>query len=128
MDLCASSTQQVNTDAMRVDERKIFATTKEDLDLDENPIIENTQISYLLHANTNVLDPVAWQHQALTIQAEQKTLEVPQSRRLRRVVDMPVVGQQRQVSVPQVTTEEVVRPDAAGSCSRPGEKPHPVPG
>ena len=32
-------------------------------DLDDNPIIENTQISYLLHANTDVLDGEVSRHQ-----------------------------------------------------------------
>ena len=47
VDLCASSAQQLNT---------------EDLDLDENPIIENTQISYPLHVNTDVKDGEGQQH------------------------------------------------------------------
>ena len=58
MDLCSSPAQQLNTDARRDGELKISATAQEDLDLDENPIIENTQISFPLHANTDVLDGV----------------------------------------------------------------------
>ena len=45
VDICASSAQQLNTDALRDGELKICATTQEDLDFDENPIIENTRIS-----------------------------------------------------------------------------------
>ena len=57
-DLSALSARRLKMDA------KIFATTKKDLDLDldDNPIIENTQISYLVYANTGVLDGEFQQH------------------------------------------------------------------
>ena len=114
-------------------------------DLDDNPIIQNTQISYLLHANTDVLDGEVSRHQGSDLgrdaavvrlaplervrqrtveqiidvpvplataqarlleciveqivdvpaQAEQKTLEVPQSQSLDQVIDVPVVTQQQ---------------------------------
>ena len=43
VEVCASSAQQLNTEARRDGDLKIFATTHEGLDLDENPIVENTQ-------------------------------------------------------------------------------------
>ena len=39
--------QQLSMDMRRDDELKIFTTAQEDLDLDENPIVENTQVTDL---------------------------------------------------------------------------------
>ena len=62
--------------AMRADEQKIFATTVE--------------IPQAQHVDKIVGAPVVLQHQALTIQTEQKTPEVPLIQHRDRVVDVPV--------------------------------------
>ena len=41
------SAQQLNTDVRRDGELRIFTTGREDLDLDENPIVENTHVTEL---------------------------------------------------------------------------------
>ena len=67
--------------------------------------------------------PVVLQHQAATIQTEQKIPEIPQSQRLHRVVDVHIatqhvpvpraMTQQRLYPGPQVMTQDVLVPVAA---------------
>ena len=47
VDLGTSSAQQLSMDMRRDDDLKIFTTAQEDLDLDENPTVENTQVTDL---------------------------------------------------------------------------------
>ena len=47
MDFGTFFAQQVSMDMRRYDELKILTTDQEDLDLDENPIVENTQVTDL---------------------------------------------------------------------------------
>ena len=91
MDLSDLS-QELKVDVRRVDELKIFATTKEDLDLDldDNPIIENILMSYPLHANTDVLDGEVKQHI------------------VEQIVDVPVSPETAQEHISECIVEQIV--------------------
>ena len=101
--------RQLRTDAMCADARKIFATTKkdleqgiagvqearwtqsQDLDLDDNSIAENTQIGYPFHADPDV--PVIMQRQFAAVQVVPRTVELPQTLLIDSVEDIPVMQQ-----------------------------------
>ena len=77
-DLGTLFAHELKTDATSADERKIFAMTKEDPEPDDNPIIENTQISHPLHANTDVLDGEVQEHtvdQVVDVPVSPETVE-----------------------------------------------------
>ena len=77
-ELHGSRISQVKVDTMRVDERKIFATT-----------VEMPQAQ---HVDKIVETPVVLQHQALTIQTEQKTPEVPHTQYLDQVIELRLLS------------------------------------
>ena len=92
-DLCALFAHELKTDATSADERKIFAMTKEDLEPDDNPIIENTQISHPLHANTDVLDGEVQQHtveQVVDVPVSHATVEERISECIEQSIAVPV--------------------------------------
>ena len=92
--------RQLRTDAMCADVREIFATTKKDLEpgivgvqaqdlgLDDNSIVENTQSNFPLHVNLDV--SVAMQQQVPVTQQVQTTIETSQLQFSDGFVDVPV--------------------------------------
>ena len=94
--------RQLRTDAMCADAREIFATTKKDLEpgiagvqaqdlgLDDNSIVENTQSSFPLHVNLDV--SVAMQQQVPVTQQVQTTIETSQLQFSDGFVDVPVAS------------------------------------